>query len=396
MQASTHTEIAVRRLSPGERPPEAMNEAADDARPIVVEPTTAAYRRALPRILSTHWTQLAELLYRHGAILLRGFAVECERELENAILSVPGVRPMAGYFMAEPGRDRVAGTTHTFHTNTLAKTGGALRIGAIHSENYYSPDVPALQCFWCKQAPPLGGETAVFSMADVYDRLSSASRSKLEHKRSFVRSWPLSAVAARYRVPEPALESFLAGDGWPVVTSGGERRVALYKPSVWCHPRTGRRALQINLSAELATFDDQIRRRAGQQYAGWRWAFHRLSWRFPPRRRPPTKTGPPGVGALLDAQEIESLADSVWRSRSVFTWRRGDVLLLDNLQVAHAGMPGVGRRELRVMLCNPVALQPQSDSGILEASLDEPRESLHAQLVALGDSLVGGRGDTGA
>jgi alpha-ketoglutarate-dependent taurine dioxygenase len=375
--------IVTRLLSPTERPRGTDN----GAMPIVFEPRGAADLRTLCSFLSGHGSDLEQIVQRHGAILLRNFGIDSEADFERAVLSIPGLHPMSGYFMSEPGRERAAGSRYVFHTNTLARTGGTLRIGAIHSENYYSMDVPAVQCFWCKRPPLLGGETALFAMADVYAELTAACRAKLDRERFFVRSWPVSAIAESYRVSEAAAEQLLDAEGWPLATWDGVRRVLLYKPSVWRHPTTRRPALQVNLSGESATFEHEIRRRAQPQYAGWTWILHRWSWRHHAVRRPPARSGPPGLGAVLDARELEALGEAVWRNRSMFTWRRGDLLMFDNLQLAHAGMPGLGRRELRVMLCNPVSLQPRDPSGVLDLAIERvPRVSMHDRLTSLGEA----------
>src|ERR1041384_3272739 len=95
---------------------------------------------SLSRFPAARAASLEQTLHRHGAILVRSDAIRTEADFERAVRSIPGLRPMSGYFMSEPGRDRVAGSEHVFHTNTLARTGGALHIGAVHSENYYSTD----------------------------------------------------------------------------------------------------------------------------------------------------------------------------------------------------------------------------------------------------------------
>ena len=38
-------------------------------------------------------------------------------------------------------------------------------------------------------------------------------------------------------------------------------------------------------------------------------------------------------------------------------WKKGDILLVDNTQVVHAGMPGAGPRIVRAMSSNPLAMQ---------------------------------------
>jgi alpha-ketoglutarate-dependent taurine dioxygenase len=45
---------------------------------------------------------------------------------------------------------------------------------------------------------------------------------------------------------------------------------------------------------------------------------------------------------------MEAVRDAVWRHLVTFTWRRGDVLAIDNFAVAHGRLPYRGRREIAV------------------------------------------------
>jgi len=64
----------------------------------------------------------------------------------------------------------------------------------------------------------------------------------------------------------------------------------------------------------------------------------------------------------------------------VFTWRRGDVLLIDNLQVHHAGMPGFGPRDIKVIMGNPVPLGHANGGGLLQVKTDDACRSVHDRL----------------
>jgi hypothetical protein len=63
------------------------------------------------------------------------------------------------------------------------------------------------------------------------------------------------------------------------------------------------------------------------------------------------------------------------------TWKRGDVLIIDNLKIAHSGMPGVGPRDLKVVMCNcgPISCTPAAP-GVYARAADDVRESLGALL----------------
>ena len=89
----------------------------------------------------------------------------------------------------------------------------------------------------------------------------------------------------------------------------------------------------------------------------------------------------------LTDKDIESLAEAMWRHCYSFTWKKNDILIFDNLQMLHAGMPGWGSRELRVILCNPIRLSCAPGAGIAEVSPEDGQESLDTRLRALSLSL---------
>lgn len=90
--------------------------------------------------------------------------------------------------------------------------------------------------------------------------------------------------------------------------------------------------------------------------------------------------GMPRIRELLQPGDVESIAAAIGNHTSVFTWRQGDVVIFDNTQLLHAGMPGLGRRELAVILANPLRMQRPLTSGVLEVSLEDGCVSMEQQL----------------
>ena len=81
-----------------------------------------------------------------------------------------------------------------------------------------------------------------------------------------------------------------------------------------------------------------------------------------PRRQPEPKKPidipkVPRIGQRLDQDDQRLLGETVWAHASVFTWEAGDILIVDNLQMHHAGMPGAGPRDLKVIMGNPISIE---------------------------------------
>jgi alpha-ketoglutarate-dependent taurine dioxygenase len=420
--------VTVRQLHAHER----SAAGAGAAVPLVIEPKERSDVNFLSSAFGEHSEAVKRSIFEHGAILIRGFQVHDARDFERLVLSVRGFRAMSGYFMKEKGRDLVPGTKHVFETNTIFKTGGEWRFGGFHCENYYTLDVPHIQAFCCFKAPWLGGETALVHMANAYREFDEDLKARLEATPCKVKAFPLDNVAAHYELPEETVERFFAReriDTIVVKDDGNRKWIVCYKPSVYVHPYTKKASLQVNLSVELPEINNMTFEHFSVAYQSYQWCLHRLAWRHPtvrnglsylshlPRafnqptlfgafimepirkraaalvkRQPtPPKRATPRPGArlkrILEPRHVRSLADAVWRHSSAFTWRAGDVLVFDNLQMLHAGMPGFGPRLLRVMMCNPVPIPYPLDKGItgVGSVVDvERHRSFHERLVDLG------------
>jgi len=415
--------IAVRYLDTNERP----YASSEQTVPLVFEARGGSSMDALVAFLRLESDSIRATLDDHGAILLRGFAIRSEVDFSRTISSIRGFHPMAGYFMAEPGRSLAAGHSNVFHTNTIFRTGGSFaKPGTgFHSENYYTADTPAFQSFWCKRRPSFGGETALVHMPRAYAELPASARAKLEAAPVCTpTAWEISSVAQRYGLSHEVLEQYLSRQpGIRIESVSGHRFVVMDKPIVFQHPRTGKRTFSANISGEIPELSRFMLGYLMPHYQSKAWALHRLVWKharaqrlaftihntprllyYHPERilrpsllqaleRRKHRSGAlpgeearrsllVGFASRLDLSEVQALATAMWKNCSVFSWQAGDALIWDNMQMLHTGMPGLGRRELRVMLCNPVVFKHPVGSEVASATVGNTMDSLHAQLEA--------------
>jgi alpha-ketoglutarate-dependent taurine dioxygenase len=421
LDVSQYEQVITRLLSEAERP----YPAGEARTPLVIQAKASSDLRFLKTFLAAHSDRIRKDIYSHGAVLLRGFQVGSPQDFESILSAIPGFRPMKGYFMAELGRDPVKGTGYVFDTNTFFISGGDFRFGGIHSENYYSTDVPQFQCFCCLKRPWIGGETALFHMANAYGALRDRLSAKLEPEAFVANVIPLQSIADQYGLSEAAVEVFLKDNGVEVIEWNGRKTMLNRKPSILCHPHTGRPSLQINLSRELKDLESDRHFLPG--YSGTKWALHRLAWKrprllqaltytahlsravrhpslfwqfvlvplgrrlvAPARKQPPQKQPPPKpvsapaiprIGQRLDVEDQKLIGRTVWEHSSVFTWQPGDVLIVDNLQMHHAGMPGFGPRNIKVILGNPVPLGRATGEGRIQVKVDDGYRSVHDRLL---------------
>jgi hypothetical protein len=298
----------------------------------------------------------------------------------------------------------------------LVKTGGALPFGMFHTENYANPDVPHYVSFFCQTPSKLGGETGLLNTAKMYADLPDTLKRKLEERACLVALHPVTEMAKRYGMSAGTIAEFCEAVGLPVVTLRSAQYVAIYKPSVVQHPITDERTLLVAFGV-IPSITKPVLNEFSMDYLGSQWLLHRLFWKAPPwvehvvermsyasvvqRTGVIVITEPlPAVPdalpltALFSPEETRMLA-AIMRSRYFsFLWKRGDILILDNFKVAHNGMPGRGKRELKVMMCNPVLLPLSGNSPGLHVfpHSSDSRESLGTQLARLRDRAQGSVG----
>jgi Taurine catabolism dioxygenase TauD, TfdA family len=406
--AHRYDDVIVRLLDPTER----RVQTSETETPLVIAPRRSSSPQFLRDFLSSNSAQLTEDIARHGAILLRGFNVDSVAEFEQQVLSIRSMRAMCDMMLKEPGRTRVNGAKYVLHTNSLSKTGGTFDFGGFHNENYFSPDVPRYIAFFCVKPSWLGGETGLVNTARLFKDLPTVVQQKLEERSYLALQAPLATIAKREGFSEEDFERFCVSAGLPVISSEGTKRLAIFKPSVVHHPLTGERSLMINFPGALGR--NLYRPQMDvflPDYSGWRWSIHRLFWKYPwvPRfirkvRRflsrqkfskakanavlPPKDLPLPRVGSAFTPEDVDLVASATRRRYSSFLWKRGDILIIDNLKIAHGGMPGLGPRELRALLCNPVVLDCSRDALGLQLLANDVKQSLGEQLLVLKNAVA--------
>lgn len=358
--------------------------------PLVIEAMDECSSEFIQRFLTDNASKILADMAKYGAVLLRGFDINSDEEFEKTVLSIPSFKGISDAFMAENGRTSVDGCQFVLHTNSVYKTGGTLYLGGFHTENYYSTDVPAYISFCCLEPSTLGGETGIINTQKIYQELRQELKDKLENNAYFVSKWLISEIAERYKIPSDSVEKICAHFELPMIGEGEERFVLMYKPSVFEHPQTKEKALQLNLF-ELSELNGELRKCFMNDYQGKAWFWHRFFWKLPTRvfnsieavavmfialfhspknslnivknklsafkaskQANSTVFDDNKVASCFNKADIKELARLMRANYSSCLWQKGDVLLIDNRKVMHAGMPGQGPRLIRAMICNPI------------------------------------------
>ncbi len=391
------------------RKEERLVSSSETEMPLVFEAKERKDVKFIQDFLKANSEKLMEDAGKYGALLFRGFDIQSDGDFEDSILSIEGLKGMSEAFMAEHGREKVGRQKYVLHTNTIYKTGGTLYLGGFHSENYYTADVPGFISFCCLKPSTLGGETGLINMEKVYEQMSEELKQKLEDRPYFVLKWLVSDVAERYKIAPEAVEEICRQFDLPIAGEGKDKLILLYKPSIFLHPVTGKKAFQINFFS-LPTLDIALRQRFLKDYLGDTWFWHRFVWKLPPALFKPIENISVFLLALFHSpKELWQITKSRWKTDAAFKklagkfpkvnscftetdidhlatlmrnfycstiWQKGDILLVDNRKVVHTGMPGEGPRTIRALIANPLQMKYTKDQSGCYSCQDRTTESI--------------------
>lgn len=278
------------------------------------------------------------LTAEHGAVLLRGLGVASPDDVA-AVAAALGMERMTERERFAPRRTHAPGVYS-------GSEWPADEPMCMHHELSYAAEVPSLILFGCLTAPTHGGATNVADSQAVLAALPPGLVARFERE-----GWLLTRMY--HEIGVPWQEAFGTGDRAEVdaycAAAGLEHewlpddrlRTRQRRAAVLPHPRTGA-PVWFNQAAFLneRTMDAAVREYLVDVYG--------------PDGLPFTTAF--GDGTPLTTDDVETI-NAAYRDATIGdTWRDGDVLLVDNLRMAHSREPFQGDRDVVVIFGNPVRL----------------------------------------
>jgi alpha-ketoglutarate-dependent taurine dioxygenase len=298
--------------------------------PLIIEPNMPEID--LPEWAKNSHTWLEKELSIYGALLFRGFGVRSAVAFERFCTSVVG--DLYGDYGDLPRQieaDKIYSSTPYPSDKTIL----------FHNESSHTPRWPAKQLFCCIQNAVSGGETPLVDCRKVYEGLEPQLRDRFEERgllylRSFTEGLDVSwkeffRTDDRSEVERKCQESGI-GYQW---NGADDLRISQRAPAVLTHPKTGEKVffnqvqlhhascLEPELRASLSSLftEDQLPRDV----------------RF-------------GDGTPIEDTVISGILHLYWDLAVSAPWEEGDVLMLDNMLVAHARNPYEGSRKILVAM----------------------------------------------
>ncbi|HYM00575.1 MAG TPA: TauD/TfdA family dioxygenase, partial [Blastocatellia bacterium] len=278
-------------------------------------------------------------LMRRGAILFRGFVLDSAAAFERFARYV--TPELVNYVEGSSPRLRLADKVYT---STEYPPEYFI---SLHNELSYAHKWPGRLFFYCNLAPPQGGETPIADSREVlrllnpeivekFDRKGVRYVRRLHGDRGAGLSWQnVFETTDRDFVEAYCREGSIEFE-WG---EDGSLRTSQIRPALATHPRTGERVWfnqadqwhWSNLGPEISM---ALRSGSGEDHLPIA-AYY-------------------GDGSPIELEALDQIRAAFKQLAVKFPWAEGDILLIDNMLVAHGRMPYTGPRKVLVAMGSPV------------------------------------------
>lgn len=306
--------------------------------PLVIEP-------AIENVNLIAWAaenreHIEQSLLKHGGILFRGFPVTTADKFQEFCRTLSG--ELLEYRERSSPRSKV-------HGNVYSSTDyPADQQIFLHNEHSYSLTFPLRIYFFCETPAAERGETPIADVRKVLQRIDPQVVTRfIEKKWMYVRNFgdgfglPWQTVFQTH--DKSAVGRYCEAAGIEIEWKEGDRlRTRQVRDAIAVHPRTGE-AIWFNHATffNVSTLDERIRETMLAEFA----------------EEDLPNNSYYGDGSRIEPEVLEHLRAAYEQELVAFPWRKGDILLLDNMLAAHGRAPYVGERRILVAMAEPVTRQ---------------------------------------
>ena len=298
--------------------------------PLVIEPSVESVD--LLEWTDLHRSFFDEKLYQHGALLFRGFEIDSVYRFENFTLKI------CDEIYAENGEHVMLNAniaTPVFYPPDKQLL--------WHNENSFNHLWPTKIIFCCAEPPTWGGETPIVDSRRVFERIPAEVRdvflSKgVMYQRNYGENLGLSWQAVFKTTDRSEIEERCRRNRMEFQWKSGDRlRTRCVRPAVIRHPVTGESSwFNQGQHWHISCLDPETRRSLEALYA----------------EEDLPRNLYFGDGSPIPGEYMNAILD-VYRELEVsFPWRKGDVMVVDNVLAAHGRNPFEGPRKILVAMGN--------------------------------------------
>lgn len=275
-------------------------------------------------------------LVRHGALLFRDFDLARVADFESFVAA--SANEVMEYRERSSPRHAVSDKVYT-STDYPADAGIF-----PHNEHSYSRTFPLRLYFFCETPARAGGATPIADCRGILSRISPETVARFRRRGwMYVRNfgdgfglpWPTVFQTTDKGVVEDYCRRNLIEFEW----RGDNRlRTRQVRPVIARHPHTGEEVWFNHLTFfHVSTLDAPVR--------------DALLAAFGEEDLPNNTYY--GDGGAIEPEVLDELRRAYEQELVSFTWRRGDVIIIDNLLTAHSRTPFAGPRRILFAMADP-------------------------------------------
>lgn len=278
---------------------------------------------------------LTAYLLQHGAILLRGFAMNRPDQFRQLVESISGA--------ALPYRERSSPRSRVMENVYTSTDYPSDRSILPHNEHSYATTFPQKLYFWCEIAAQQGGETPLADTRRILARIDPAVVKKFREKgwtyvRNYTPHFGLSWQTAFQTDNRARVEAYCkeASIEWEWTVHGLRTRQT--RPAITIHP-VSNEPVWFNHAAffHISSVEPDLRQQLLAMYDERDFPNHTYY----------------GDGSPIEDEVVQHLREAYAHELVSFPWQKGDVVIIDNMLTAHAREPYVGPRRILFAMAEP-------------------------------------------
>jgi alpha-ketoglutarate-dependent taurine dioxygenase len=302
---------------------------------LVIQPTVEGIN--LVSWATSNRDAIASWLLQHGGLLFRNFNVREVVQFEQFIQTLSGT--LLDYSYRSTPRSQVSGK---IYTSTEYPPNQSI---PLHNEMAYSLSWPMKIWFCCLKSAQQGGETPIVDSRKIFQRLDSKIKDKfIQKKVMYVRNYSdnldLSWENVFQTKNQLKVEDYCRSAGIELEWKDGGKHLRTRQvcQAVATHPKTGETVWfnQAHLF-HVSSLNPEVRQTLLSTI----------------KEEDLPRNVYYGDGSPIEASVLDEIREIYQQEAVTFPWQEGDVLMLDNMLIAHGREPFMGSRKVVVGMAEP-------------------------------------------
>jgi len=281
-------------------------------------------------------TLIEDYLQKQGAILFRNFDIRTTPDFEQFIRASAG--DLLAYVDQTSPRHQVSG--HVYTSTDYPANQSIF----FHNESSYAAVWPLKLFFFCVTPAAQGGETPLADVRKVLARIAPNIKERFNDKgwmlkRNFGAGLGLPWQTVFQTTDQKTVENYCRSAGISFEWKDGDRLTThQVRKAIVNHPRTGE-PVWFNHATffHSSTVAPEIRQMLLAQYSPEDLPYQTYY----------------GEGSPIEESTLETLRAAYRQETVTFTWETGDILMIDNMLVAHGRNSFTGPRKIVVGMAQP-------------------------------------------